>query len=57
MRRSAYTVLGWVVWKVGTRLAKRKLAENRLRLGAAGVVAAVLVAGALAAKTAAGDDG
>ena len=27
--RRAYTVLGWLVWKVGTRMAKRKLAERR----------------------------
>jgi hypothetical protein len=49
-----YTVLGWVVWQVASRVAKRKIAQNRVKLGAAGVVLLVLVAGLAAAKS--GDD-
>jgi hypothetical protein len=51
-----YTVLGWVVWQIASRVAKRKIHQNRVKLGAAGVVALVLVAGLAAAKSGAGDD-
>jgi len=46
-----YTFLGWVVWQLGSRLMKRQLAENRVKLGAAGAVALVLVAGVAAARS------
>jgi hypothetical protein len=51
-----YTVLGWAVWQIASRVAKRKIAQNRVKLGAAGVVALVLVAGLAAAKSGADDD-
>jgi hypothetical protein len=54
MRSSGYTVLGWIVWQLGSRVAKRKMAQNRVKLGAAGVVLLVVVGGILAAR--AGDD-
>lgn len=50
MSTKGYTVLGWLVWQVGKRVARRKLAENRVKMGAAAVVGAVVVAGAVAAK-------
>lgn len=50
MSKGGYTVLGWTVWQVGSRVAKRKMAQNRAKLGAAGVVLAILVAGVLAAR-------
>ncbi len=56
MTSNAYTVLGWVVWQVGSRVAKRKMAQNRLKLGAAGVVVAVLIGGILAARAGAGGE-
>jgi hypothetical protein len=56
MNTKGYTVLGWVVWQVGSRVAKRKMAQNKLKIGAAGVVAAVVVGGVLAAKTAGGGE-
>jgi hypothetical protein len=46
-----YTLLGWIVWQVGTRLMKRQIAKNRVKLGAAAVVALVLVAGVAAARS------
>ena len=46
-----YTVLGWVVWQVASRVAKRKIHQNRLKLGAVGVIALVLVGGVLAARS------
>jgi hypothetical protein len=50
-----YTILGWVVWQIASRVAKRKMAQNRVKLGAAGAVVAVLVAGVLAAKSSTDD--
>jgi hypothetical protein len=50
-----YTVLGWLVWQIGSRVARRKMAQNRAKIGAAGVIALVLVGGVLAAR-ASGDD-
>ncbi len=55
MSSKGYTVLGWVVWQVASRVAKRKIAQNRVKIGAAGVVLLVLVGGVVAAK-AGGDD-
>jgi hypothetical protein len=46
-----YTVLGWIVWQIASRVAKRKLAQNRVKIGAAAAVALVLVAGLAAART------
>lgn len=51
-----YTVLGWIVWQVAQRVIKRKIADNQVKLGAAAVVALVLIGGVAAAKAAAGDE-
>jgi hypothetical protein len=51
-----YTVLGWVVWQFASRVVKRKIQENQVKLGAAGVVVLVLVAGLAAAKSGSGGD-
>ena len=56
MNSKGYTVLGWVVWQIASRVARRKIAQNRVKLGAAGVVALVLVAGLAAAKSGSGDE-
>jgi Na+/H+ antiporter NhaB len=56
MGSKGYTVLGWAVWQVATRVAKRKMAQNKVKLGAAATVALVLVAGLAAAKAASGED-
>jgi len=55
MNSRSYSILGWIVWQLGSRVAKRKMAQNRNKLGAAGLVAVVLVGGLLAAKSG-GDD-
>lgn len=55
MTHRGYTVLGWIVWQIGSRVAKRKMAQNRVKLGAAGVVALVLIGGVIAAR-ASGDE-
>jgi hypothetical protein len=46
-----YTVVGWVVVQVASRIAKRKIRQNRVKIGAAGVIALVLVGGVLAARS------
>ena len=48
-----YTVLGWIVWQIGSRVAKKKMAQNRVKLGAVGVILLVVLGGILAAR---GDD-
>ena len=55
MSSKGYTVLGWVVWQIGSRVAKRKIAENRVKVGAAAAVLLVLVAGLAAARAGSGD--
>lgn len=50
MSRRRYTVLGWVVWQVCSRIVRRKWARHRAKLGAATVIAAVVGAGFLAAR-------
>jgi hypothetical protein len=59
MSTRGYTVLGWVVWQVASRVVKRKVSqaveENQTKIIAGGVVALLVVAGVVAAK-AAGED-
>ncbi len=50
MSSKGYTVLGWAVWQVASRVAKRKMVQNRAKLGAVGVIALVLIGGIVAAK-------
>jgi hypothetical protein len=56
MSTKGYTFLGWVVWQLGSRVAKNKIAQNRVKLGAAGVVLLVLVGGVAAAKAGASEE-
>lgn len=51
MNSRSYTVLGWIVWQIGSRVAKRKMTQNRAKLGAAGAALLVLAGGLLAAKS------
>jgi hypothetical protein len=55
MSTKGYTVIGWVVWQIGSRVAKKKIAQNRVKIGAAGVVALVLLGGVAAAKAGSSD--
>jgi len=55
MSSRGYTVLGWIVWQIASRVAKRKIAHNRVKLGAAGVVLLVLVGGVVAARSGSDD--
>jgi hypothetical protein len=55
MTTKGYTILGWLVWQIGSRVAKRKLAENRIKLGAAALVLAALAGGVAAAARSQGE--
>lgn len=50
MNSKGYTVLGWIVWQIATRVAKRKVSQNRTKVGAAAAVLLVLVLGVAAAR-------
>jgi hypothetical protein len=52
MSTRAYTILGWLVW----RIAKFEFKHNRAKLGAGATVLGVLVVGLLAAKASSDDD-
>jgi hypothetical protein len=51
MSSKSYTVLGWVVWQIASRVAKRKISQNRTKIGAAAAVVLVLVLGVAAARS------
>ncbi len=50
MKSPGYSILGWIVWQIGTRVAKRKVTQNRSKLGAVGLVGLVLIGGLAAAR-------
>ena len=56
MTTKGYTLLGWIVWQIASRVAKRKIQQNRVKIGAVGVVLLVLVAGLAAAKSGSDDE-
>jgi hypothetical protein len=56
MNTKGYTILGWITWQIGTRVAKRKMAQNRVKIGAAATLLLVLVGGLVAARASGGDD-
>jgi hypothetical protein len=45
-----YTLLGWIVWRLGTWLARRKVRQNRGRLAAAATIVAVVLVGLALAR-------
>jgi hypothetical protein len=56
MNRKSYTVLGWITWQVASRVAKRKMAQNKLKLGVGAGILLALVAALVAAWATGGDD-
>jgi hypothetical protein len=55
MTTKGYTVLGWLAWQIITRVAKRKITQNKVKLGAAATVLAVVAAGILAGRATSSD--
>jgi hypothetical protein len=56
MPTKGYTILGWVAWQIITRVAKRKIGQSKVKVGAAATVLAVLIAGVAAARAASSSD-
>jgi hypothetical protein len=56
MSSRGYTILGWAVWQIVKLVTAKKMGQSRVKLGAAGLVALVLVGGALAARAGLTDD-
>ena len=57
MKTKVYTMLGWMAWQGIEIVIGRKLAANKVKIGAAATVLGVLAAGLLAAKaTSSGDE-
>ena len=51
-----YTVFGWLAWQIVSRIVGRKLEQNKVKLGAAATVFAVIAAGIAAAKASSSSD-
>ena len=56
MRNRAYTLLGVVTWEGIKLVLRRKLTQNRVKLGAGATVLLVLIGGLAIAKAATGGD-
>ena len=57
MKTKVYTLLGWMAWQGIEIVIVRKLAANKVKIGAAATVLGVLAAGLLAARaTSSGDE-
>jgi hypothetical protein len=56
MTTRGYTVLGWLAWQVLKRVVPKTMVQNKVKIGAAATVFAVIAAGILAAR-ASSDDG
>ena len=50
MTTRGYTVMGWLVWQVLKRVVPRAVEKNKVKIGAAATVFAVIAAGILAAR-------
>jgi predicted PurR-regulated permease PerM len=55
MTTRGYTVLGWLSWQVLRRIVKPKVSQNKVKIGAAATVFAVLAAGVVAARASSSD--
>jgi hypothetical protein len=56
MRNKGYTMLGIVAWEGIKLVLRRKLGQNRAKIGAAATVLLVLVGGLAIARATASDD-
>jgi hypothetical protein len=52
MKIKGYTLLGWLTWQGIKTVAKHKVGQEKVKLGAVATVLLVLVAGLAAAKAA-----
>jgi hypothetical protein len=56
MKVKGYTFLGWLTWQGIKTVAKRKVSQDKVKLGAAATVLLVLVAGLAGAKATSRND-
>jgi hypothetical protein len=56
MKTRAYTVLGFLAWEGIKVVLRRKVGQNRVKIGAAATVLLVLVGGLAIAKATSGDE-
>ena len=56
MQFRGYTVLGWLTWQVAKRVAKRKMGQNKAKLGGGAAALGVVAIGLIAAKALGGGD-
>jgi hypothetical protein len=56
MTTKGYTVLGWLAYQILSRMISRQLQRNKVKLGAAATVFAVIAAGILAARASSGNE-
>ena len=56
MTTKGYTVLGWLAWQILSRVVTRKIDQNKVKLGAAPTVPAVVAAGIVASRVSSGAD-
>jgi hypothetical protein len=56
MRNRAYTVLGFVAWEGIKVVLRRKVGQNRAKIGAAATVLLVLIGGLAIAKATGGSE-
>jgi hypothetical protein len=45
-----YTVLGWLTWQIAKRVAKRKMGQNKAKLGGGAAALGLLALGSIVAK-------
>jgi hypothetical protein len=55
MNTRGYTVLGWLAWQVLKRVVPTAISQNRVKIGAAATVVAVIGAGIVAARASTSD--
>jgi hypothetical protein len=56
MRIKGYTLLGWLTWQGIKAVGRRKMGQNKAKLGAAATVLVVLIGGLAAARASSGDE-
>jgi hypothetical protein len=56
MRIKGYTLLGWLTWQGIKTVGRRKMGQNKAKLGAAATVLVVLIGGLAAARASSGDE-
>jgi hypothetical protein len=54
MTTRGYTILGWLTWQIAKWVGKRKMDQNKAKLGGGAAVLGLLALGLIAAKATGG---